>query len=419
MEAAGEHSHASHFLYLWPGGGRRSAQRKPPWKQLGSEFDVSSVMPHINPPSPRYVFAGGGTGGHLFPGIAVATDLRQRDPLTEVAFIGSEREIERQIIAQHGYAHHVLEIEPSTSLRRRPLRFLWKNWRATRQAAKLLKDFRPSAVIGLGGFASVPVVIAASRLGIPIVLLEQNVVPGRATRWLSRRAAAVCLSLPLREPGLPTDVITHLTGNPVRTDIAALIDERPEAHPNQTDAPVLLVLGGSQGSLAVNAVMCEVAARQPETLAGWKIIHQTGATDRDAVAGRYQQLGVDAQVEAFFGDPTDLYRRARLVVARAGATTLAEVACAGIPAILIPYPDSIGDHQLHNARWFATQGAARIVSQQGPPAGFTARLAEELAELLGAPEQRQQMRIAMRHLARPNAAAEVGQVVLTVEKRIP
>ncbi len=372
----------------------------------------------LNPHSPRYVFAGGGTGGHLFPGIAVATDLQQRDPSAEVAFVGSEREIERQIIARHGYAHHPLEIEPSTSLKRRPLRFLWKNWRAIRQASRMLQEFRPSAVIGLGGFASVPVVIAADRLGIPIVLLEQNVVPGRATRWLSRRAAAVCLSLPLREPGLPANVRTFLTGNPVRAGITELVSEPTDGHSQQPEDPVLLVLGGSQGSLAVNAAMCDVAAQQSAALAGWKIIHQTGIADRDAVATRYQQLGVDAQVEAFFPDPADLYRRAGLVVARAGATSLAEIACAGIPAILIPYPGSIGDHQLHNARWFATQGAARIVSQEGTPAGFTARLAEELTDLLSSPETRQPMRTAMRNLARPDAAAEVGQIVLDSAKRV-
>ena len=182
---------------------------------------------------PTFVFAGGGTGGHLFPGIAVAEELRRRNPSTRIVFVGSTRAIELSIVAEHRLEHRMLTVEPLPQLRRNPLRFAFRNWQAWRGAIRLLKELRPTAVIGLGGFASAPLVWAASRHRIPVVLLEQNVIPGRTTRWLSRFADQVCVSFAETRPRLARARSVIVTGNPVRAEIAALHDRQPaeRTHP--------------------------------------------------------------------------------------------------------------------------------------------------------------------------------------------
>jgi UDP-N-acetylglucosamine--N-acetylmuramyl-(pentapeptide) pyrophosphoryl-undecaprenol N-acetylglucosamine transferase len=189
------------------------------------------------------VFAGGGTGGHLFPGIAVAEELLCRDPNTHIVFAGSERDVEREIIARQGYEHFALPVVPSSSWKQNPFGFVWKNWAAVRQARRFLSREGSAMIVGLGGFASVPVVWAASSLGLRIALLEQNLVPGRATRWLARRAHLICTSFSDTTSRLGNSPKVRITGNPVRRSIADL--HKTSVH---ADGATLLVLGGSQGS---------------------------------------------------------------------------------------------------------------------------------------------------------------------------
>ena len=267
---------------------------------------------------------------------------------------------------------------------------------------------RPAVVVGCGGFASVPVLLAARSRRIPIVLLEQNAIPGRVTRWRGRRAQSVCCTdpaslEPLRRKGVPA----ILTGNPVRRGIAALARRTPD---EVAVARTILVLGGSQGAHAVNRAMIDFATSSADLLRGWSVVHQTGDRDRDAVAEVYRASGVTAEVGAFFGELADYYARAGLAVSRAGATTLAELSCAGIPSILIPYPQAAGDHQRANARTVSqTEGGIAVEEAGGD---FPHRFAAELKRLLQDEERRRTMSKGMRQLAAPEAARVVADVIL-------
>lgn len=358
------------------------------------------------------LFAGGGTGGHLFPGIAVARALHRVEPHARCAFAGSERTVELALAAEHGLEHHALRIEPSTALRRNPLRFAWRYWRARRDAARLIAELRPQAVVGLGGFASVPVVAAAGAANVPAILLEQNAVPGRATRWLASRAALVCLSFELPEGAIRASR-TRMTGNPVRSEIAAFADENRRAH-GVDEARTLLVLGGSQGAAALNEAVPRALASLGETACGWRIVHQAGAGNEEGVRAAYLAAEIDAEVAPFFSDLPRRLAEATLAVSRAGGTTLAELACAGLPAILVPYPGAIADHQTANARHFERAGGTRIVNQSTELSETAAGIAAALGEIVSSAGALLEMSRAMRSLARPRAADDVAAAVLEI-----
>ncbi len=358
-------------------------------------------------PSPLFLFAGGGTGGHLFPGLSVAEALRARDPAVRVEFVGSERSLERALVIQHGYDHRTLPSEPLTQLWRKPWSFFWRNWRAYGMAREWLKQDRPTAVIGLGGFASAPIVLAAYRLGIPALLLEQNAIPGRATRWLSRFARIVCLSYPQSVTYFHRRVETRLTGNPIRAEIAALARlERVESEP-----PTVLILGGSQGAQALNAAVIEMWKLQPQFFAGWNIVHQTGVAQCAAVQQEYQALNRSAEVAPFFYDMDQRYRAATLIISRAGATTLAELACTGVPAVLVPYPSAADNHQWFNAQAFEEAGAGRTCLQKENSQATARELIQQLTGVADNPQKRAEMSEAMRSLAQPDATEQVIEVL--------
>jgi len=366
-----------------------------------------SESPNGGTPAKTIVFAGGGSGGHLFPGIAVAQILAASGRPVKCVFIGSSRNVERQIVREHGFEHVALPVEPSSTLLTRPIRFANRLWQSAQAASDYLPSCGASVVIGLGGFASVPVVWAARLAGIPLILLEQNVVPGRATSWLCRRANLTCLGFADAARRLPKSAAFAVTGNPVRGPIAALAAEAADGDMRRSVA----VLGGSQGSLALNEAFLGCVERMPEHFSSWQIVHQTGTRDLPHVRRRYEACGIRAEVSAFFDDPVALYRRAGLVVSRAGALTLSELACAGVPAVLIPYPKAIRNHQRLNAYAFEHVGAARVVRQSSDPERTRAHLEDELAALLSNSELRGRMARAMRSLARPDAASVVADEV--------
>ncbi len=357
---------------------------------------------------PTILFAGGGTGGHLFPGIAVAEEVRRRHPDARIVFSGSEREVERRILESHGYAHRPLPVEPSTTLRSNPLKFLYRYWLSTLDARRLLDEIAPRVVVGLGGFASVPIVRTAASSRHPVVLLEQNTVPGRATRWLASRASVVCTSFDQTEAILPKGVTVEVTGNPVRRHIA----ECPaNAERRDHGEPTLLVLGGSQGATAVNDAVLATLPMVPP-LAGWRVVHQTGHRDLDRIRSAYTSLGVNAVVEPFFDDLLPHYRTATCCITRAGATSLAELACVGTPFITIPYPGSIHDHQLRNAEFYRDHADQPVVAQSSSADVTAGTLARELERLVDGPtEERESRRDRLRRLARPDAAARVADVI--------
>jgi len=363
-------------------------------------------------PSRSILFAAGGSGGHLFPAIAVAEELHRRDPDVGIGIVASDKEIDRSILARYPFErHHLASVSPSRFFRQ-PWRVLRENWKAWQAAKQLLREQSPAVVVGCGGFASVPLVWAAIRARVPVVLLEQNLIPGRANVWLSRWATKVCLSFEETRVYLPASVqrqadVASVTGNPVRQ---SMLPTTPvtERLPNQ-----LLVLGGSQGARHLNEAVVEWVSTRPAILKGWNLIHQTGSGDQPAIAERYALLTdfIHAEAIEFIADPSVYYRTTTLVIARAGATSLAELACLGVPSILVPLPSAARDHQTANARWYADRGAASLVIQSTTPPATALKLAETATPLLSNPETRQHFAQAITQTARRLAARDVATIV--------
>lgn len=361
-----------------------------------------------------YLFAGGGTGGHLFPGIAVALELLQRDPDCRVMFIGSEKDLESSIVARYQLEHRPLPVESLRALKRRPLRFVFRNWKAWREAKSLIRETSPTVVVGLGGYASAPIVWAAARARIPTVLLEQNVIPGRTTRWLASSAAVVCTSFAAATDRLTTAKRVEVTGNPVRPEISQLAHEvrRPFAQPME-----LLVLGGSQGADSLNEAVVAAVAQVREQFVGWRIVHQTGPRLADSIRLAYQELSIVAEVQPFFDDMAARYQAASLVISRAGATTIAELMCSGLPMVLLPYRHAADDHQRANANSLQTHGAAIVVEHGNTTDDTAKRLAAQLRILLIDEQLRLAMSDAARHLAIPDATSRVVDQIRALANR--
>jgi UDP-N-acetylglucosamine--N-acetylmuramyl-(pentapeptide) pyrophosphoryl-undecaprenol N-acetylglucosamine transferase len=364
----------------------------------------------------RLLIAGGGTGGHLFPGVAIAEELRAREPTAEITFVGTKRGIEARVLPELGWPLELIEVSGLKTVGALgALRGLLRLPRALWQARRLLKRLRPDAVIGVGGDASGPVVLAAKLRGIPTAICEQNSIPGLTNKLLGRVVRRVFVAFDgSRRFFAPAKV--ELVGNPVRRELAAkLLNERsfstsdgPDVAPAHVApvhvAPVhVLVSGGSLGAVAVNALaaeaLCALAKERPLA-----IVHQTGEQDLEATRKRYAGAGVTADCRAFIKDMAAAYGAAELVIGRAGATTVAELAIAGKPAVFIPYPFAADNHQELNAREMAEQGAALMFKQSELTAD---KLADALRPLLADPAKRAAMGEVMKRLAKPGAAAAV------------
>ena len=344
------------------------------------------------------MFCGGGSGGHLYPGIAVADQLREHEPDCRIVFVGSMREVERTVLAETRFEHVPLEVLPGAMLFRSPFRFLRTHRAAVRLSAELMDEHKPAAVIGLGGFASVPFVTAAKG-DAPIVLLEQNRVPGRATSWLSRKADAVCISFP--ETVVRCERV-EFTGNPVRKSV---VDVR-ESDAGQT----LLVLGGSQGAVGLNSLVMSLLDKPMRLPDGWRVVHQSGLRDEDRVRSHYQSAGIDADVHAFIGDMPKAYADSGLVISRAGGTTLAELSCVGRASVLVPIPKSVRDHQALNADCFSEANAAIVLKQNVD----VASAGEALGALLSSEERRENLARSLKLLGCPDAAVAVADVITSL-----
>jgi UDP-N-acetylglucosamine--N-acetylmuramyl-(pentapeptide) pyrophosphoryl-undecaprenol N-acetylglucosamine transferase len=353
------------------------------------------------------VFAGGGTGGHLTPGFAVAEEWQRRYPDADCVFVGSSRPIERRMMEGTPWRHVPLDSPSLADFRRGPARATWQFLSAIRKAKRVLREICPAAVVGLGGFASVPVLLAARRWKLPRVLLEQNVLPGRVTRWLARSADCVAASFEESARWLPRGAPMRLCGNPVRSAILQAA---------QTSLPIgkrrtILVLGGSQGARALNVAVPTLLARIWPVCSSWSVVHQCGGGDATAIAAEYTRAGIAAEVHEFLADPSDYYREAGLVISRAGATTLAEIAHFGCPVVLVPYPAAADDHQRLNAESFASRSAAVVVAEEAGPVEFVSRLEATVIPLLTSLDQRQSLSDAITRLAQPRAAADVADVL--------
>lgn len=353
------------------------------------------------------VFSGGGTGGHLFPGLAVAGELAKLVPQLRVTFVGRGSVFERDQIAQAGYEFVGIAARP---LPRRPweaVGFLANHLACRRDASKLLRDGDVSLVVGLGGYASVPVARAATASGIPLVILEQNAVAGRANHWLASGASLVCAAMETEQPwkcACPVKVV----GNPVRRDFAQV-----EARADDESARLrrLIVLGGSQGARSLNDQAPKALYKLGPIARDWQIVHQSGERDLSATRELYRKLGLKAHVTAFVQDLPKVLARTDLAISRAGGTTLAELAASGVPAVLAPYPHATRNHQRKNADAYAQAGAARVVDVRELDGRLDDQLVEELRPLIAGDDVRHGMAAAMRSLARPNAAREVAELI--------
>jgi len=349
----------------------------------------------------RLMIAGGGTGGHLFPGVAIAEELRARDGEAAVRFVGTRRGIEARVLPDLGWELSLIEVSGLKTVGKLgAIRGLFRLPKALWQARKVLKEFRPDAVIGVGGYASGPVVLMARMRRIPTAICEQNSIPGLTNKWLGRVARAVFLSFDESRRFFKPKKTT-LSGNPVRRELLAKL-AASESRPAD-DTVHVLVCGGSQGAVAVNELAAQALASLAKSTR-LAIVHQTGDKDLAATEARYAAAGVAAECRAFIKDMAAAYQRADVIIGRAGATTVAELAIAGKPALFIPYPFAADNHQEINAREMAAAGAALMFRQ----AELTAdKLTEALRPLFTDAGLRNRMGAAMKQLAKPRAAATV------------
>lgn len=349
-----------------------------------------------------YLFAGGGTGGHITPGLAVAAELMRLEPTARILFHGSGRDVERKLVGAAGYELRTNRFPSSSDLRRHPFRSLWRAGVEWVGGRKLLTTENVAAVIGLGGYASVSACLAARSQRVPLVLLEQNVIPGRSVEWLAKRADLVCGAFDETVGYLPRGTRYLNTGNPVRAEIAALSGAvRPRRD-------TLVILGGSQGAESLNTAVLSLVAAKRLSIWNGRIIHQTGAPDFDRVRSAYASAGMAARVEPFIEELVPVYASAGLAISRAGATTLAELACAGCPAILLPYKQATRDHQRVNAEWYVQRGAALLANDGA--------LSEQFGRLAADGSLREEMGRRMLATGRPDAAAEVAEQILSCSR---
>ena len=358
------------------------------------------------------VIAGGGTGGHLYPGIAVARELLQRMADAKVTFAGTARGIEARVVPREGFELDLLRsaglkaTSPAARLRGFGLLPL-----SGIDAWRILSRRRPDIVLGVGGYSSGPVVLAAATRGIPTMLLEQNAVPGLTNRLLARvvSAAAVNFASTVSFFGRRAFV----AGNPIRQEfVAAATRDRRAGDAASSAAPRVLIFGGSQGAHAINMAMVEAAPRLADGRLA--LTHQTGERDLESVRAAYRKAGLDARVEPFLYEMDREMTAADVVVCRAGATTLAELMAAGKPAVLIPLPTAADDHQRQNAAVMVGAGAAEMIEQKDLSGEA---IAGRITALVADADRRARMADAARALARPDAARVIVDRALELAGR--
>jgi UDP-N-acetylglucosamine--N-acetylmuramyl-(pentapeptide) pyrophosphoryl-undecaprenol N-acetylglucosamine transferase len=356
----------------------------------------------------RILIAGGGTGGHIIPALAIADELKAQHG-AEILFVGTARGLESRLVPQAGYRLELIRVGQlnRVSLATR-LRTLIDLPLSLFQCIRLLRTFRPNVVIGVGGYASGPAMGTAILLRIPTLAFEPNAVPGLANRLVGSRVKAAAVNF---EPAARYFRNAHITGIPVRAEFFHL-SARPSGAP-----PHLLVFGGSQGARVLNATMPKIAPSLLNEIPGLTILHQAGARHAESTLAAYQATGAPQdrwQVEAFLDDMPRRFAAADLVLARGGASTVAELAAAGKPAVLVPLPTAADDHQRRNAEVMADAGAARVLLE---PDLTPSQLQGTLSDLLAQPEQLKTMAENARSLAHPDAAEQIARMAMALARR--
>jgi UDP-N-acetylglucosamine--N-acetylmuramyl-(pentapeptide) pyrophosphoryl-undecaprenol N-acetylglucosamine transferase len=349
----------------------------------------------------RVVLTGGGTGGHLFPGIAICRELAARLPGVEILFIGTGRPLEHKVIAAVGYRHAIITVKGFKGMGLvRKMMALGVLPGSVFRAAGILWRFNPQIVIGVGGYAAGPVCLAAYLLRIPICLQEQNLLPGITNRLLAGLARRIYIAFEDQAARFPTHKV-RLTGNPVREEIRRLAARPPATRPSSPFT--LLIVGGSQGAQGINRAVAEMLACACDQN-DIRFIHQTGTDDLERMCQAYRAANLQADVRAFFDDMDQQYRLADLIVCRAGASTVAELTCIGKPVIFIPFPHAADNHQELNARLLVEQGAADML-REAELSGVL--LWEKINHYRTNPDALMRMGVKARALGRPDAVVAI------------
>ncbi|MBK1735605.1 undecaprenyldiphospho-muramoylpentapeptide beta-N-acetylglucosaminyltransferase [Halorhodospira abdelmalekii] len=355
---------------------------------------------------PIVAIAAGGTGGHVYPGLAVAEVLRERG--CEVLWIGTQHGLEARVVPQRQIAFEALEVR---GLRGKglgaKLAAPWRLWKAMSAAGRLLAERQPAALLGMGGYLSGPVALAARRCGVPLLIHEQNAVAGLTNRILAPLCRRVLTGFP--------DVLGsrgEWVGNPVRAEVIR-IPPPEQRYARRQGPPRLLVLGGSQGALMLNRAVPEALSQWPTDLPPPRVVHQAGEQTIDEAVQRYHRAGIEAEVVPFIEDMAGAYEWADLVVARAGALSVSELAVAGVPSVLVPLPWAADDHQRFNAEMLGRVGGARVLPQA---AVINGQLTKLLPQLVGDRQrlELQRMGEAARSVAVTDAAERVAEACLEV-----
>lgn len=351
----------------------------------------------------RVVVAGGGTGGHVFPGLAVARELKSRD--IEVHWLGARRGLEAELVPERGFPITLVELEGMQARGAgAAVRAVSLLPPAILTAVRTISRQRPIAVLGVGGYASTAGLAAAGLLGVPVVLQEQNSIPGWTNKFLAPFADLICCGFEDAVAAFPS-MPAEWTGNPVRTDFFSVPDINVGARPR------LLVLGGSQGSLFLNRALPQALPLLQAAGLEVEVRHQAGVRWAEVVRTAYSDLKIEAEVTAFLAQPWQSMAAADLVVARSGALTVSELAASGRGALLVPFAAAAGNHQEFNARSLERAGGAVVLTEdEAPPR----RIAEVLIELLQNAEALERMGRCARKMALPGAAARIAERVLAV-----
>jgi UDP-N-acetylglucosamine--N-acetylmuramyl-(pentapeptide) pyrophosphoryl-undecaprenol N-acetylglucosamine transferase len=356
----------------------------------------------------RLLVAGGGTGGHLFPGLAVAGEVKRMCGDGKILFVTGKRKMESEIIMRSGFEHASIAVEGMKGRGWKGAVVLLKLPWSFFQCVSIMREFKPHLVFGVGGYSSGPVCLTARILGIPSAVHEQNSYPGVTNRLLCRVVNRVFISFEESRNHFGGGSL-YLTGNPIREEFLAT---RPG---DRRDSRfTVLAIGGSQGARAINDAFVEALAILKERGRDLKIIHQTGLVDHDRIQAAYREKELHAEVSAFIQDMAEAYARSDLVVSRAGAGAVFELAALGKPSILIPFPFAANNHQETNARVLAEAGGAEIMLQETLTGGA---LAGAVEKYMDNPEALADRGEAARRVAKPQAAREIANLLMDMLKR--
>ncbi|HEX7958721.1 MAG TPA: undecaprenyldiphospho-muramoylpentapeptide beta-N-acetylglucosaminyltransferase [Terriglobales bacterium] len=353
----------------------------------------------------RAMIVGGGTGGHVIPALAIGRELQARHA-AELLFVGTARGIETRLVPAAGFDLKLIHVGQLKNVSwKKRLRTLFDLPLGILAGRKLIREFKPDVVIGVGGYASGPAMLAAILGGVPTVAFEPNVVPGFANRVVARCVKAAAVHFEETQKFFPR-ARTRITGVPVREEFFKIPPRPPGSRS-------LLLFGGSQGSRALNRVMTEALSELVSRVPGIQIVHQTGERDFETVQQAYKQAGVTAQVSKFIDNMPQAFADADLVLCRSGASTVAEITAAGKPAIFVPFPQAADDHQRRNAEALVKANAAQVIPE---PELTVGRLVDAVAAAFSDPATLKTMAENARALSHPRAAAEIAEMAAELVK---